>query len=164
MKYTGVLEKRPIIPSQQSPDKFPRYWINMTSVGITTPGSSSSTLITEPNTNQAIFPDSGSTLSQLPSQLFNSMLAFFPTAVNDSNAWTVPCDLKAQDGTFDFGFGNTTIHVSYHEFIWFDGVQCWFGAQPNDQFFLLGDTFIRSAYGKSTNSPRHLKRRKTNVQ
>jgi hypothetical protein len=150
MRYTGVLEKRPIIPYKQSPDGFPRYWINMTSIGITTPGNSSSTLITEPNTNQPIFADSGSTFCQLPRPLFDAMIAYFPSAVENNSQWTVPCSLKTVAGTFDFGFGNTTIHVSYHEFIWYDGVQCWFGAQPNNDYWLLGDTFIRSAYGKSS--------------
>ena len=160
MKYSGVLEKRPIIPPNQSPDGFPRYWINMTSVGITTPGNSSSTLISQPNTNQAIFPDSGSTFCQLPPPLFNSILAYFPSAVDNNGTWTVPCSLKTENGTLDFGFGNTTIHVSYHEFIWFDGVQCWLGAQPNTEYYLLGDTFIRSAYGNLHNCFRYLRRQK----
>ncbi|TVY91376.1 Candidapepsin [Lachnellula willkommii] len=139
MKYIGALEKRPIIPYQRAPDRYPRYWIYMTSVGITTPGSSSSAPVTGAGYNQAIFPDSGSTLSQLPTALFNSLLAYFPDAVSQGGgAYTVPCSHRTQAGTIDFGFGNTTIHVSYHEWFWYDGQSCWFGAQSTQSTFLLG--------------------------
>ncbi|TVY43409.1 Candidapepsin, partial [Lachnellula occidentalis] len=147
MKYIGALEKRPIIPWRLAPDRYSRYWIYMTSVGITPPGAHSSALVTGAGYNQAIFPDSGSTLSQLPAALFNSLIAYFPDAVSQGGgAYTVPCRYRNQAGTFDFGFGNTTIHVPWHEWFWFDGNSCWFGAQSTQSTFLLGDSFIRSAY------------------
>ncbi|KAE9362827.1 acid protease, partial [Stipitochalara longipes BDJ] len=147
MKYSGALEKRPIIPYYKAPDFYPRYWIYMTSLGVTVPGSDNSTPVTTPTINQAIFPDSGSTFCYLPPALFAGLLSFFPSAVNQgSNEYTVPCSLRTQAGTIDFGFGGTTIHVSYHEFFWFDGAQCWLAAVPSKEFFLLGDSFIRSAY------------------
>ena len=121
----------------------------MTSLGVTTPGSGVSKPVTTPSINQAIFPDSGSTFCYLPPALFAGLLSFFPTAVNQgSSQYTVPCSLRDQNGTIDFGFGGTTIHVSYHEFFWFDGVQCWLAAVPSTEFFLLGDSFMRSAYSK----------------
>ncbi|PMD38664.1 acid protease, partial [Hyaloscypha variabilis F] len=147
MKYSGVLEKRPIIPYYQAPDFYPRYWIYMTSLGVTVPGSNSSVPVTTPTINQAIFPDSGSTFCYLPPALFTGLLSFFPSAVNQgNNEYTVPCALRNQAGTIDFGFGGTIIHVSYHEFFWFDGAECWLAAVPSTEFFLLGDSFMRSAY------------------
>jgi len=111
----------------------------MTSVGITPPGSSSSTSFTGADYNQPIFPDSGTTLSALPTDIFESLLAYFPDAVSQgSGAYTIPCSYRSQAGTIDFGFGNTVISVKYHEWFWFDGENCWFGAQPTDQTFLLG--------------------------
>ncbi|TVY38468.1 putative aspartic-type endopeptidase [Lachnellula subtilissima] len=139
MKYIGALEKRPIIPYRRAPDRYPRYWIYMTSVGVTPPGASPSAPVTGSGYNQAIFPDSGSTLSQLPTALVNALLSYFPDAVSQgSGAYTVPCSYRNQAGTIDFGFGNTTIHVSYHEWFWFDGQSCWFGAQATQSTFLLG--------------------------
>jgi hypothetical protein len=124
-----------------------RYWIYMTSLGVTAPGSSVSKPVTTPTINQPIFPDSGSTWCYLPSGLLAGLLSFFPSAVNKGGSqYTVPCALRDQVGTIDFGFGGTTIHVSYHEFFWFDGAQCWLAAMPSTQFFLLGDSFMRSAY------------------
>ncbi|PMD56141.1 acid protease, partial [Hyaloscypha bicolor E] len=147
MKYKGALEKRPIIPYYQAPDFYPRYWIYMTSLGVTVPGSSVSNPVTTPTINQPIFPDSGSTWCYLPSALFAGLLSFFPSAVNQGGSqYTVPCSLRNQVGTIDFGFGGTTIHVSYYEFFWFDGAQCWLAAVPSTQFSLLGDSFMRSAY------------------
>ena len=116
-----------------------RYWIYMTSVGVTPPGASSSTPVTATGYNQAIFPDSGTTISQLPTALVNALLPYFPGAVSQGGgAYTVPCSYRDQAGTIDFGFGNTTIHVSYHEWFWFDGQDCYFGAQATQSTFLLG--------------------------
>jgi hypothetical protein len=122
----------------------------MTSLGVTVPGSNSSVPVTIRTINQAIFPDSGSTFCYLPPALFTGLLSFFPSAVNQgNNEYTVPCALRNQAGTIDFGFGGTIIHVSYHEFFWFDGAECWLAAVPSTEFFLLGDSFMRSAYSKS---------------
>jgi Eukaryotic aspartyl protease len=164
MRYSGALEKCPIIPYYQAPDFYPRYmpripvpnisnilryWIYMTSLGVTVPGSTASVPVTTPSINQPIFPDSGSTFSYLPPALFNGLLSFFPNhTYQGSNQYTIPCSIRNQNGTVDFGFGATTIHVSYHEFLWYDGQSCWLAAVPSTQFFILGDSFMRSAYSE----------------
>jgi len=142
----------------------------MTSVGITLPGSSTK-IYTNPAYNQAVFLDSGNTLSHLPADLVGAILSDFPGAVDQGNGqYMVDCAYASQDGFMEFGFGETTIHVPLHEFIWehTPGI-CVFGAvanAANDVDWILGgetsltfvlmtskvvltidlDTFLRSAY------------------
>ncbi|KAE8447342.1 hypothetical protein EG329_010900 [Mollisiaceae sp. DMI_Dod_QoI] len=148
MKYSGPLQKQPIIPRNLAPDGYARYWFYMNQVSITPPGASAPIALTPSTYNQPMFPDSGSAFCQLPSALFAALLAYFPVdQVNQgSSTYTVSCNYRTQAGYINFAFGEVTVSVSYHEFIWFDGVQCWFAAQPSTQFYLLGDSFMRSAY------------------
>jgi hypothetical protein len=150
MKYSGTLKKLPIIPYQLAPDHYPRYWIKLNGVGITPPGAASTTTLTSIGSVITVIPDSGSTFCYIPVPIFNAMIAFFPGAVSTQGAYVVPCAFKDQPGTFQFTFGGTTINVPYHEFIWFDGAQCWFAAVPSGVPYILGDSFMRSAYGKSS--------------
>jgi hypothetical protein len=171
MKYTGALEKRPIIPAADAPDNFDRfvltflnivsftnpfrYWIYMTSVGITKPGQAPKTYPPPSNpAGQAVFLDSGGTLSRLPTPLFNAILADFPSATADpsnNGIYEVPCSVVSQDGTMDFGFGNTVIHVPFHEFIWeADTNLCVLGVVAEDVAPVLGDSFLRAAFGRSS--------------
>jgi len=111
----------------------------MTGVGITLPGATAFTLLTPVGMQQAVFPDSGSTFCYLPAFIFNALIAYFPNPVAmGGGLYTVDCSLRQEAGTIDFMFGNTTIHVSYYEFLWFDGVECWFAAQAVTNTFLLG--------------------------
>ncbi|KAF8861487.1 acid protease [Acephala macrosclerotiorum] len=148
MKYSGSLQKMPIIPKTSAPDRYARYWFYMNQVSITPPGATTPIALTASTYNQPVFPDSGSTFCQLPSALFTALLAYFPLSqVNQgSSTYTVNCSYRSQAGYINFAFGNVTVSVSYHEFIWFDGAQCWFAAQPTTNTFLLGDSFMRSAY------------------
>jgi Eukaryotic aspartyl protease len=113
----------------------------MSSVGITQPGDASK-IYTTPTYEQAVFLDSGTTLSRLPANLVAAMLDDFPGYVDDgSGLYTVPCSYRSQPGTLDFGFGNTVIHVPYYEFIWMSGSTCVFGAVANaasDVDWILG--------------------------
>jgi hypothetical protein len=113
----------------------------MSSVGITQPGDASK-IYTKPTYEQAVFLDSGTTLSRLPANLVAAMLHDFPGSADNGNGlYTVPCSYRSQQGTLDFGFGNTVIHVPYHEFIWTNGGICYFGAVANsasDVDWILG--------------------------
>ncbi len=152
MKYIGALQKCPIIPMTSSPDGADRYWIYMTSVGITKPGKSKSKLYAPSSSNaagQPVFLDSGGTLSRLPTTLFNSIIADFPGATLASNGlFQVDCAVASLPGTMDFGFGSTVIHVPYHEFIWEAGAStCYIGLAADDTAPVLGDSFLRAAFG-----------------
>ncbi|KAK6585371.1 hypothetical protein PZA11_002098 [Diplocarpon coronariae] len=153
-KFTGSLEKRPIIAPSRSPDGELRYWIYMTSVGITKPGATTSKRYTvaPPAYQQPVFLDSGGTLSALPSNLVAAMLSDFTGVVDiGSGLYLVDCIQTTQSGTLDFGFGNTIIKVPYNEWIWEPTPgECYFGARAGDpavtSSWILGDTFLRSCY------------------
>jgi Eukaryotic aspartyl protease len=103
----------------------------MTSVGITPPGATTSTLFTVPPPayQQAVVLDSGSSLSTLPADLVTAMLAEFTGVISlGSGFYSVDCNQTSLSGTLDFGFGNTVINVPYHQFIWVTGGTCIFGA------------------------------------
>lgn len=148
MKYSGSLQKLPIISYTAAPQNYPRYWINLNGFGITPPGAGSSTLLTAIGSVITLIPDSGSTLSYLPPGLVTAMLAYFPGAALSGGAYTVSCAFRTQVGSLQVVFGGTTINISYHEFIWFDGVQCWLGTIPASAPYIIGDSFMRSAYSK----------------
>jgi hypothetical protein len=129
-----------------------RYWVDLTSVGNTPPGSSTSTAYTPVGYSLAVILDSGTSYSYIPQSLFNEILATFPEAVDNGGTYTVPCSYATQSGTMDFGFGDAIINVPYSQFI----VQpipgaCVLGVQPqpaSQTIPILGDTFLRGAYGK----------------
>ncbi|KAE8447304.1 hypothetical protein EG329_010862 [Mollisiaceae sp. DMI_Dod_QoI] len=147
MKYIGSLYKSPMISADNSPDGAWRYWIYMTYVGVTLPNTTTSIAVTTSTYKQGMFPDSGATLSHFPPNLFNVLIAHFPSAVQQSSgSWTVDCALRSQAGTIDFGFGTKMIHVNFYDWLWEAGGLCYFGAQPDSETFSLGDTFMRSAY------------------
>ncbi|OCL07673.1 acid protease, partial [Glonium stellatum] len=147
MKYIGPLEKCPIIPAASAPDGFDRYWINMNSVGITKSGDIPKVY---PDSSTPVFLDSGGTLSRLPTPIFNAIVADFPGATLDtsgSGLYIVDCSVASQSGTVDFAFGNTIVHVPYHEFIWFAGNNtCFVGVAADDSAPVLGDSFLRAAF------------------
>ncbi|KAI1085432.1 acid protease [Whalleya microplaca] len=159
-KFTGTLETLPIIPAKESPDQVPRYWVNMTSLGLNPPSGKKKQYT---NTTLAVFLDSGATLTLLPTTLANSIAADFGAKAMDANGFfPVDCALNGLPGTVDFSFGNITIQVPYNEFIrelqTGFGTQCFLGISPNEDFVLLGDTMLRSAYAvfDQTNDAIHL--------
>src|SRR5207244_2672361 len=99
------------------------------------------------------FLDSGATLTLLPTVLANSIAADFGAGETDVNGfYPVDCKFNDQPGTLDFAFSGVTIHVPYREVVrelqTSFGVQCFLGISPSDEFALLGDTMLRSAYGQ----------------
>ncbi|TGO48928.1 hypothetical protein BCON_0225g00040 [Botryotinia convoluta] len=147
-KYYGSLIKNPIIPFYQSPDGYPRYWINMTYFGITFPGQLPTNL-TSTGYAKAVIVDSGSTLSYLPPSLVNAMLPYFPGWVSKGGGlYTIPCSFRNIAGTMDFGFAGQIIRIQLAQFIWFNGATCYGpianAAEKTD--VILGDTFMRGAY------------------
>jgi Eukaryotic aspartyl protease len=131
-----------------------RYWVSLNSVGNTRPGASSSKLYTTTGYSQPVILDSGTTLSYIPPSLFNAILPDFPGAVLQSDgSYTVPCSFASQSGTMDFGFGSVIINVPYSQFVWQPSPgTCYLGVAPMPAGLtipILGDTFLRGAYGES---------------
>lgn len=159
-KFTGTLQTLPIIPAQESPDGVPRYWVNMTSLSLTPPSGQTKQY---ENTTMTVFLDSGATLTLLPTQLANSIAADFGADATDSNGfYPVDCSLNDLQGSLDFAFDGVTIKVPYNELVrelqTGFGTQCFLGISPSDDFLLLGDTMLRSAYAvfDQTNNAIHL--------
>ncbi|KAI1393179.1 acid protease [Hypoxylon trugodes] len=159
-KFSGNLTTLPIIPAQESPDGVPRYWINMTSLSLTPPSGKTKQY---ENTTMAVFLDSGATLTLLPTNLANSIAADFGAEATDANGfYPVNCSLNDLPGTLNFAFNGLMIRVPYNELVrelqTSFGVQCFLGISPSDDFLLLGDTMLRSAYAvfDQTNNAIHL--------
>lgn len=103
----------------------------------------------------SVVVDSGTTLSLLPEPAVAALAQQFTGAKADGRGgYTVPCDHQARDGSVDFLFGpggaSARISVSYRDFIWRSGSRCFLGAwyTPDVGVYILGDSFLRGAYGK----------------
>ncbi|RSL88367.1 hypothetical protein CEP51_001734 [Fusarium floridanum] len=146
-KFSGRLEKRPIIPGDDSPDGYTRYWVYLD--GLTLVQNGKKTPIFSKPTRQAVMLDSGYTLSTLPGPIVQAIVDSFPTAksIPESPLYSVDCSVMDMPGTVDFLFGETVIKVPYADFIWKrpDGA-CRLGVFQDDNFPVLGDTFLRAAY------------------
>ncbi|KAK0625053.1 hypothetical protein B0T17DRAFT_654851 [Bombardia bombarda] len=159
-KFSGHLH--PIdIASQLSRDidGYYRYWINVTYIGVTEPGSCVSIPVTNSTFEERFLPDTGTTMTYMPAEALDGILEFFPDAESRLGyGYEVDCAHLDDEGTVDFGFGpDVTIRVPYRDFIYQmlpeldpdspEGeVTCMLGAIPTEQFFILGDTFLRAVY------------------
>lgn len=148
-KFAGALATLPIVPAKQSPDGVPRYWVSMNSLSLTPPNGVSKTYA---NTSMDVFFDTGATLTLLPPALANAIGKDFGASGADSNGYySVDCRLADMNGTVDFAFNGVTIKVPYDEFIRESssgaGMSCVLGIAASNSFTLLGDSFLRSAYG-----------------
>ncbi|OTA96568.1 hypothetical protein M434DRAFT_8765 [Hypoxylon sp. CO27-5] len=159
-KYSGNLAKVPTDP------KDPHYVVTLNSLSLQAPasvsGSTSNNAVAQSSKaiNNTNFPlqvvvDSGTTLSLLPEPIVSALAAGFPGAKSDGNGgYTVPCDLRnSTDGHVNFEFAGegsskVTITVSYSDFIWYAGDDCFLGAWYTGDIgvWILGDTFLRGAY------------------
>lgn len=111
-KFRGVLEALPIIPASAAPDRLTRYWVNLD--GISIGGESVSG-------KQAVFLDTGATLSYLPQATVDKIAAKFPGAKpTNYGLISVDCSVADKPGFVEFKFGKTTIKASYKDFIYRD--------------------------------------------
>lgn len=148
-KFKGQLARLPIIPAKDSPDGAARYWVQMDSVSHSTPGSKTKTW---DGTKMPVFLDTGATLTLLPPNVVAAMAADFGSdGKDDAGFYAVDCALVDKPGTVDFSFDGVTVKVPYKEIIRHfhnsGSSSCYLGITPSDEFTLLGDTFLRSAYG-----------------
>jgi len=108
--------------------------------------------------------DSGTTLMAIPPSLFVQVAEYFGVTADRYYGYIVPCNIGGWNGTLDFGFGSNNgpiIQVLFSELVipltdeqgqplQFNNGQdvCMFGVQPTpaEGIYLLGDTFLRSAY------------------
>ncbi|KAF8477029.1 aspartic peptidase domain-containing protein [Kalaharituber pfeilii] len=158
-KYKGKLHTVPIDVrrGRKEPSEF---MITLTTLGLT--NNAGETMgIGDSELTIPVLLDSGTSYTYLPSSLFRK-LADEVGVQFVSGASVVACSLRDYNGTVDFGFSGYEIHVPFNELVVdaFDvygdpitfesGEQvCFFGIFPessSDNIYVLGDTFLRSAY------------------
>ena len=120
--------------------------MNLNKVGITDNKGNSKTYSDK---EFPVFFDTGSTLSYLPRDIVDALAKDLGARKDPTlQQMVIPCD---HDGTLHFTFGNYTVDVALHEFMWelSDGKTCAMGAEPEDSgAFLLGASFLRSVYSR----------------
>ncbi|KAI1079614.1 aspartic peptidase domain-containing protein [Whalleya microplaca] len=163
-KFIGSLETIDI--QKDSNGNYSSFSVALSSLTITAGNG------TVTNYSQSPLPvilDSGTTLTYLPSQIADSILEAFGAVDDTSGSGLVYVDCtyltSNSNLTFDFQFGNSDgplIRVPIDEMI-LDNVDqytdigvemprlpfndaCSFGLQSSTDYYLLGDTFLRSAY------------------
>lgn len=118
-KYIGSLEKCPILDGSQTTSGADRYWITMTSIGMTAPNGDSGLLASG---ELAVFLDSGGTLTRLPTTVFETIgdafAGFGAQYDEDSGYYVIDCDATKQSGSIDFGFNDKVISITFENFIW----------------------------------------------
>jgi hypothetical protein len=158
-KYEGQLSVLNIQPAEQG--LISRMLVIWSSIGVT--DASGSVVIPSKSTPQSALLDSGTALTVVPKDIFDSLVSYFGAVENkDLGTYIVPCDLGY--GTLDFGFGGASgpiIGVPFHELalpitdnqgniITYDdgSLVCQLGLDVADDSLgiILGDTFLRSAY------------------
>lgn len=147
-KFAGGLAPVPIIPGGEAPDGVSRYWVQLEGISLSPPNSSAGEAYNGSQT--AVFLDSGATLTLLPPALASSIAADFGSPGEDEGGFfPVDCGLVGLEGTLDFIFEGVTVKVPYREMIrdLRNPERCYLGIVPSEEFALLGDTFLRSAYG-----------------
>ncbi|KAK5659806.1 hypothetical protein OQA88_1018 [Cercophora sp. LCS_1] len=150
-KFEGELVKIPIIPAAQSPDGWTRFWVYLAGLSVTQADGTVVNVYTVPagGKGQPVAIDSSRQLSAFPTQIFNKLVAAFPSAqyVPSADLYLVDCLDVGEGGSIDFVFATKTIKVPYYEFVWrYPNTNlCVLGA-VEDSFAVLGDSFLRSAY------------------
>jgi yapsin 1 len=156
-KYNGDLIPLPIVPS---PDGDARLTVQWTSLNIYINGecvyqsSQSNSLL---NDGPATLLDSGTTLGRIPQDVLEVMQSLFSlTYDSQGEVWLGLCSITTDDIRLVFGFGagpDVVIAVPASEIMRpylsdSTGTNCLFGFQDGgiDAPFILGDTFLTSAY------------------
>jgi len=144
-KYTGSLQTLPVIAEQ---GVFAEFIIALTGMGVN--GKAGSLF---DNETVPVLLDSGSSLMYLPDDLVTSLYTQFNAQYDSSQgAAFVDCSLANDATTLDFTFSTPTISVPMNELVIVAGYQrgqpvCILGIGPAGQStYVLGDTFLRSAY------------------
>ncbi|KAL8963731.1 MAG: hypothetical protein Q9193_000037 [Seirophora villosa] len=154
-KFPGMLQTLPIIPST---GVYEKVSIVMSSVGLSTKGRRQ---FSRRDLSAVAMLDAGSTLIQLPSNLFDAILQGLDMPYEMlGRAAIIDCSLAESPTLVDLTFSSATIVVPMNELVAQavtndaeeltndDGSpKCVLGIMPsNTELVLLGDTFLCSAY------------------
>ncbi|KAL2129264.1 hypothetical protein VTI74DRAFT_8001 [Chaetomium olivicolor] len=161
-KYKGDLTRIDIYPTQQ--DIFTSFLVAMTSLDAYSPSGQDT--LTSPEFPVPVVLDSGTTLSYLPTNLAHQVWKEVGAIYSSQfQAAVLPCNMQNSKGYFSFGFAGPNgprINVTMDELV----LDLTFGAAPifnsgpykgqdvcefgiqnfTSAPYLLGDSFLRSAY------------------
>ncbi|KAF3761830.1 acid protease [Cryphonectria parasitica EP155] len=162
-KYTGDLIAVPIIKDAAA-DNYTSFLVTLSSVtSVKSDGTVSSNFTTDA---EAVVLDSGTTLTYLPEDMADSIFDAFNATYDDQQGYAT-IDCSAADDTslaLEFQFGGSdgpSIKIPLSELVLSDGSgmgvgdggsedasssSCAFGVSMSTDTYLLGDTFLRSAY------------------
>lgn len=159
-KYTGDLIALPII-KDSSTNNYTAFSVTLSSLAAVS-SSSGSVSKNYSIDAMAVILDSGTTLSYLPTTLAEEVMATFNATYDSSLGYaTVSCDLAStSDIVLEYQFGGSggpTIQVDLAHLVLqtssgssgttsSSSSDCAFGISESDSYYLLGDTFLRSAY------------------
>lgn len=138
-KYKGSLQTVPLI-SEYEGAAVSRLMIMLNGISIYQ-GSNSAQVA---SFQLPALLDSGTTIIQMPSALYSAITESL-NAQYIEGYYVVTCGIE---GGLTFDFSGAEIQVPFEELLISLGEDniCMLGIQPNDEFFILGDTFLRSAY------------------
>lgn len=153
-KYSGDLIAVPIIKDADA-NNYTSFSVTLSSVAAINSNTSSVSKNYSIDAVSVIL-DSGTTLTYLPTTLAEEIMSTFEATYDSSLGYaTVDCDLASTSNLileYQFGgYDGPTIQVSLDQLI----IQtssgggsdtCAFGVSESDSYYLLGDTFLRSAY------------------
>ena len=158
-KYKGKLHTVPIAirKGKSAPSEF---MITLTGMGLTNNANQSMSL-TDSTFQIPVLLDSGTTYTYVPTSVYQSLASEIGVQYVSGTS-VVACSLRDYDGTVDLDFSGFQINVPFNELVvdafdvngdpisFDDGEQlCFFGIFPetsSDGTYVLGDTFLRSAY------------------
>ena len=162
-KFIGPLTKIDVIPDENL-DKYTHFSVSMTSLEATSP--SGTDVLTSPDGPTEVVLDSGTTLSYLPNDMAHKVWKEVGAEYQQIFDMAVlPCSHGLHPGHFSFGFAGSNgprINVTMDELVVdltngdppiftsgpYEGEKvCEFGIQNYTSGpYVLGDTFLRSAY------------------
>ena len=129
--------------------------VNLTSISVTSPDGTSFSIYPASSRSAPIsaLVDTGVTYTFLPASIVEGVASRL-NAWHEVGEWKVDCTLRNTAGTVDFGFGGgLVIKVPYVDFVLKLGDEtCSLGMQSRggeeEGDSILGDTFLRGAYGE----------------
>jgi hypothetical protein len=128
-----------------------RLTVDLTSVGMTLPNTNITKTYSLGNDTNVVI-DTGNTFSKLHPEVVSQVYSGLGATFNETLGYPlVDCNITEAKGGFLLNFGNKTITVPLSDFILAADELCAVGLLPIEQAGqqVLGDTFLRAAYGTS---------------
>lgn len=150
-KYHGTLQTLPV---QKINGGYSALYIALTKIALTS--SSNTKSYTSDSLPVAVLLDSGSSLTYLPDTIVKDIYDDLNVAyIESEGVGFVPCSLAKENTNVSYTFSSPTINVPMRELVLDNGDvyfkngerACIFGILPaGGSSYILGDTFLRSAY------------------